>query len=78
MRRINVVDRENRDCIIYGATLQVREKLIYWATDDRWSPESPSDDETFVVASGLSWRDASDWMGESFRVGLGPPADLQR
>ena len=74
VRRINVVDRENRDSIIYGATLLVRDKLIYWATDDRWTPDSPSTDETFVVARGLSWRDASEWMGESLRLGVGLPA----
>jgi len=27
------------------------------------------DEETFVVANGLSWRDGSGWMGESFMSG---------
>jgi hypothetical protein len=39
-------------------------------------PESPKADQTtFVAAQHLVWRDASDWMGDSFRVGLGPPTE---
>ena len=76
VRRLSVVDRVNYDSIIYSATLLVRDGLIYWATDDDWLPESPKADQTtFVSAQHLAWRDASDWMGDSFRVGLGPPAE---
>lgn len=76
VRRLNVIDRENYDSIIYGAKLMVRDGLIHWATDDRWAPDSGErEDATFVIANELSWRDTSDWMGASFRLGLGPPAD---
>ena len=79
VRRVTVVDRENYDSIIYGATLLVRDGLIYWATEEDWQPESPDANETTCVVAGqLAWRDASDWMGESFRVGLGPAANLRR
>ena len=76
VRRLNLIDRENYDSIIYEATLLVCDGLIYWATVHDWTPESSKSEETtFVVAHQLSWRDASDWMGESFRLGVGPPAN---
>lgn len=49
---------------------------VYWSPHANWSPDSPdAADFTFVAAKRLAWRDASQWMGESFRLGLGPPTD---
>jgi hypothetical protein len=76
VKRLNIVAPVNRDSIIYGATLLLRDGTIYWSPESNWVPESTADAVTFISAKRLAWRDASEWMGESFRLGTGPPVQV--
>ena len=60
----------NYDSIIYDATLLHCDGLFYWAETDGWSPKDAGrNDVTWIAAKMLSWRDASEWMGNELRFG---------
>ncbi len=61
---------ENYDSVISDAVLLKRDDLIYWADGGDWHPEHPHRDEnTWIAAKRLRWRDASDWLGDKLRYG---------
>jgi hypothetical protein len=61
---------DNYDSIIYDATMLLADGLYYWAESTEWSPRSESrDSATWIAAKQLSWRDASNWMGDELRFG---------
>jgi hypothetical protein len=63
---------ENYDSIIFDAILTKRDGVIFWADGGDWHPEHPQRDEnTWIAARRLCWRDASAWMGDQLRYG--PP-----
>ncbi len=60
------------DNIIMDATLLHHDGLFYWANEYDWSPENADRDKfTWIAGKALSWRDASDWMGNELRLGPG-------
>jgi hypothetical protein len=61
---------ENYGADIWGATLFLRDGIIYWSDNSQWRPDSGDRDEsTWIGARRLRWRDASAWMGEELRYG---------
>ncbi len=56
----------NYDPIIFEATLILEDGEFFWT--DSWGDEQENK-ATWVRAKGLSWREASDWMGEKLRYG---------
>lgn len=64
----------NYDSIIYDAAMLLVDGVYYWAESDDWSPNSQSrDSSTWIAAKTVSWRDASDWMGDELRFGTREP-----
>lgn len=58
---------DNYDSIIYGATLEVVDGVFFWSDGASWI--SVDEGTTWIRAKGLSWRDASEWMGDQLRYG---------
>jgi hypothetical protein len=73
--RFNLVPSpENYEASIQAATLHLDGDLVFWAEEANWRPgEDDSDAVTWISARKLSWRDASDWMGESLHYAAGTP-----
>jgi hypothetical protein len=60
----------NDDAIIMDATLSHYDGLFYWAETYDWSPKDAArEDITWIAGKTLSWRDASEWMGDELRFG---------
>jgi hypothetical protein len=53
--------------IIFDATLEWRRDTVFWSDDS--GQREASEDATWVLAKRLSWRDASEWMGNQLRYG---------
>jgi hypothetical protein len=76
VRHLNVAPSPpDYEDIIFDAALLVRDGVIYWAAAADWSPDHPERDQTTWISGGkLSWRDASEWMGDTLRYGPTGPA----
>jgi len=59
--------RPNYDAVIMDAACLLRDGILYWADDGRWTPESQLEDCTWVAARRGWWRDASEWLGPDLR-----------
>jgi hypothetical protein len=75
--RLNLVPTpENYDSIIFGATLIQHNGEWLWSPEQGWSPDDADRDQcSWVSARRLSWRDASEWMGQELRYGPRLEAD---
>jgi hypothetical protein len=60
--------------IIFAASLIHQDETYYWASAREWTPDGPErDNVTWIAAKGVSWRDASDWMGDKLRYAPNEP-----
>jgi hypothetical protein len=73
--RLNVTPSpESYEGSIFTATLFHDKGMFFWAEEAKWRPgEDDSDRVTWIAARRFSWRDASDWMGESLHYGAMTP-----
>lgn len=61
---------ENYDSIIYGATLIIKDGVIYWCDSADWNVTDKDDEDvTWISARKLSWRRSDHWMGDELRYG---------
>lgn len=65
--------QENLDGMIFDASFILKRGVFYWAASSDWTLDcSFKDSVTWVAAKKVSWRDASDWMGEELRYHSNP------
>lgn len=64
----------NYDSIIFDATMLLDGGIFYWADSGGWlRADANRNEATWIAARKVSWRDASDWMGEELRYGPAKP-----
>jgi len=62
---------EGGDSIIYGAKLEVKDGVFYWAGDQEWQMDQPFlHPVSWISAKEIHWRDVSLWIGEEQRYGV--------
>ena len=58
----------NYEAIIFSAACFLRHRILYWAENASWSPDSADRDQwTWIAARRAWWRAASEWMGPDLR-----------
>jgi hypothetical protein len=65
---------QNYDSIIFEATVLLDADVVYWADTSDWTYTSENRDSSiWVAAPKVSWRDASEWMGDDLHYGALDP-----